>query len=164
MVKRKSDIEALVVIDYDPSMLQQMMELFYNTVHEVAIKDYNQQQLDRWAPAQPDVIAWKQRLNNNLCKVAMLSNMVVGFAELTSDGHVDTMYVHKDHQGQHIASSLLEELLTIAANRDYEILTTEASITAKPFFEKFGFKVTKVKKKLYNGKEFINYKMVKELQ
>lgn len=153
----------LLIVDYTESMLPQMMELFYNTVHEVADKDYNQQQLNRWAPLQPDVVAWTQRLNNNLCKVAILDDVVVGFAELTSEGHVDTMYVHKDHQREGVAGILLNALMQVAAARKYNMLTTEASITAKPFFEKFNFKVTRVKKKLYNGKEFINYEMIKEL-
>lgn len=163
MTTNKIEINELIVVDYNPSMLQDLVDLFYETVHVVAIKDYNQQQLDRWAPANVDAAAWKQRLNNNLCKVALSNTTVVGFAELTDDGHIDTMYVHKDHQRKGIAESLLKELLQIAAIRNYEVLTTEASITAKPFFEKNNFKVTQVKRKLYNGKEFINYKMVKEL-
>ena len=150
-------------MDYDPSMLDEIMNLFYDSVHSVASKDYNPQQLDRWAPAKADVTSWTQRLNNNLCKVAVLNNVIVGFAELTDEGHVDTMYVHKDHQRKGVADRLLHQLLTVAADRNYVVVTTEASITAKPFFEKNGFRVTRVKTKLYNGKDFINYKMLKEL-
>jgi putative acetyltransferase len=96
-------------------------------------------------------------------RVAFIKNVLVGFAELTDDGHVDCMYVHKDYQGRSIAHNLLEELLQLAQQRNYEVLTTESSITAKPFFEKHGFNVTHVKKKLYNGKEFTNYIMIKQL-
>ena len=151
------------IVSYNEDMLEEMMELFYNTVHVVCAKDYTPQQLSRWAPANADVIAWKQRLNKNLCKVAVIRNVLVGFSELTEDGHVDCMYVHKEYQRKNIARRLLEELKQIAEERNYEILTTEASITAKPFFEKQGFKVVQVKKKLYNGKEFTNYKMTKQL-
>ncbi len=153
----------LRIVSYNEDMLEEMMELFYNTVHVVCAKDYTPQQLSRWAPANADVIAWKQRLNKNLCKVAVIRDVLVGFSELTEDGHVDCMYVHKEYQRKNIASRLLEELKQIAEERNYEILTTEASITAKPFFEKQGFKVVQVKKKLYNGKEFTNYKMTKQL-
>jgi putative acetyltransferase len=98
-----------------------------------------------------------------VCKLAVIENVLVGFAELTLDGHVDCMYVHKDYQGKSVARSLLNELLQIAEERNYEVLSTEASITAKPFFEKHGFNVTQIKRKLYNGKEFTNYKMIKQL-
>ncbi len=153
----------LRIISYSENMLEEMMELFYNTVHVVCAKDYTPQQLSRWAPANADAIAWKQRLNNNVCKVAVIGDVLVGFSELTEDGHVDCMYVHKDYQRKNVARRLLKELQQIAEERNYEILTTEASITAKPFFEKHGFGVIQVKKKLYNGKEFTNYKMIKQL-
>jgi putative acetyltransferase len=151
------------LVDYNENMLAEMMQLFYDTVHEVCARDYNEKQLERWAPHEPDVIIWKQRLNNNLCKVAFINEVLVGFAELTEDAHVDTLYVHKDFQRQGIARELYNELLHLAINHQMEQLTTEASITAKPFFESRGFTVTNVKTKLYNGKEFINYEMQKQL-
>jgi ribosomal protein S18 acetylase RimI-like enzyme len=92
-----------------------------------------------------------------------MDDTMVGFTELDEDGHVDTMYVHKDFQRRKIAARLFDELLQIAEEKKLKMLTTEASITAKPFFEAFGFRVTRVKKKLYNGKDFTNYKMTKEL-
>lgn len=150
-----------VIKDYEEEMLAELIDLFYETVHTVCIGDYNEDQLERWAPKQADLVSWKQRLANNLCKVAFINSVLVGFAELTSDGHVDTMYVHKDFQHRGIAGALLNELQHIAAENEFRTLTTEASITAKPFFEKYGFEITRVKTKLYNGKEFINYEMKK---
>lgn len=153
----------LQIVSYNENMLEEMMELFYNTVHVVCAKDYNPQQLNRWAPLNADVTAWKQRLNKNVCKVAIIKDVIVGFSELTEDAHIACMYVHKDYQRKNIARSLFEKLQQIAEDKNYEVLTTEASITAKPFFEKHGFQVTQIKKKLYNGKEFTNYKMIKQL-
>lgn len=151
------------IIDFEENMLEEIMQLFYDTVHSVNAKDYNEQQLERWAPSKPDVVSWKQRLGNNICFVAIVENKIAGFAELTDDGHVDTMYVHKDHQRKGVATNLMQQLLKIASERNYTELTTESSITAKPLFEKYGFEVTRIKKKLYNGKEFINYEMTKAL-
>ncbi len=159
----KIGISEAQIVSYNEDMLEEMMELFYNTIHVVCAKDYTRRQLNRWAPLHPDVTAWKQRLNKNVCKVAVIENVVVGFSELTEDAHVDCMYVHKDYQRKNIARILLKELQQIAEERNYEVLTTEASITAKPFFEKLGFRVMQIRKKLYNGKEFTNYKMIKQL-
>ncbi len=103
----KIRIDDLQIVSYNESMLHEMMEMFYNTVHVVCAKDYTRQQLDRWAPLNADIAAWKQRLNNNVCKVAVIKNVLVGFSELTDDGHVDCMYVHKDYQVKSIAHNLL---------------------------------------------------------
>ncbi len=153
----------LLIKDYEESMLDEMISMFYDTVHTVNAKDYNKEQLDGWAPQKSDRISWVQRLNNNVCKVAFINNVLIGFAEVTAEGHIDTMYVHKDFQRRKIAAGLIEALMEVTSKRNYEVLTTEASITAKPFFEKFGFEVTRRKKKLYNGRAFVNYKMTKYL-
>lgn len=156
-------MEEISIVDYETGMLDDLIQLFYDTVHTINARDYKAVQLDRWAPEVADQVSWQQRLKNNLCKVAVVNGVVAGFAELTTDAHIDTMYVHKDYQGRGIAGKLMEALLTIATNRQYDALTTESSITAKPLFERFGFVVTKTKRKLHNGKPFINYKMIKEL-
>ena len=164
MKQDKSDVMAeCTIIDYNESMLTQMMQLFYDTVHEVCARDYNEKQLERWAPQQPDLISWKQRLNNNYCKVAFVNQVLVGFAELTDEWHVDTLYVHKDYQRKGIANALFNALMQLAYSQKQQLVTTEASITAKPFFESHGFTVTRTKTKLYNGKEFVNYEMQKQL-
>lgn len=152
----------LKILDYEESMLDEMMQLFYETVHTVNAKDYRKDQLNGWAPLHTDKKFWQQRLKKNVCKVAFIDKVMVGFAELL-DEHVDTMYVHKDFQRRKVAANLIDEILQIAEEKNYSVLTTEASITAKPFFEAFGFRVTQVKKKLYNGKDFTNFKMTKDL-
>jgi putative acetyltransferase len=156
-------MEECRILDYDESMLEEMMQLFYDTVHTVNARDYREEQLNGWAPKNPDKRFWVERLKKSVCKVAFINNQMVGFTELTDDGHVDTLYVHKDFQRRKIAAKLIEEIFQIAEIRNYQVLTTEASITAKPFFEAYGFRVTRIKKKLYNGKDFTNYKMTKEL-
>lgn len=156
-------MEEFKILDYDESMLDEMMQLFYNTVHSVNARHYRKEQLNNWAPENSDKRFWEQRLKKNICKVAFINSKMVGFTELVDDGHVDTLYVHKDFQRRKIAANLIEEILQIAEKRNYRVLTTEASITAKPFFEAHGFRVTRIKKKLYNGKDFTNYKMTKEL-
>ncbi len=155
--------QELVIQDYKENMLDEMMQLFYDTVHTVNAKDYKKDQLNGWAPLHTDKKFWQQRLRKSICKVAFIDNVLVGFTELVDDGHVDTMYVHKDFQRRKVAASLIDEILQIAEKRNYSVLTTESSITARPFFEAFGFKVTQVKKKLYNGKDFTNFKMTKAL-
>lgn len=153
-----------LIVDYNASMLDEMLRLFYNTVHSVNAKDYNSEQLDNWAPEAIDKKKWEERLSNNVCLVTFHENKIVGFGELSEEGGIDTMFVHKNFQGKKIASRILEELTGYAHDHDLRTLTTEASITAKPFFERHGFKVVKVQKNHYNKMIFINYKMKKNIE
>ncbi len=155
-------MKELKILDYKEDMLDEMIRLFYDSVHTVNARDYKKEQLNGWAPLHSDKRFWEQRLKRNICKVAFIDDTIVGFTEF-DEGHVDTLYVHKDFQRRKIAANLIDEILLIAEQRHLQVLTTESSITAKPFFEAFGFRVTQVKKKLSNGKDFTNYKMTKDL-
>ncbi len=152
-----------LIVDYNESMLDEMLRLFYNTVHTVNAKDYTREQLENWAPQAIDKKKWKDRLTNNVCFVTICRNQIVGFGELSEEGGIDTMYVHKNHQGKKIASRILKELTDYAHHHSFKMLTTEASITARPFFERHGFKVIKTQTNHYNNIVFVNYKMKKNI-
>ena len=83
-------------------------------MHEIIEKD----KLNRWAPLDVDKRFWQQRLKKNVCKVAFINNIMVGFSEL-EDEHVETMYVHKDFQRRKVAQACIDELLQIANERKY---------------------------------------------
>jgi putative acetyltransferase len=129
------------IVEYNESMLDEMLQLFYNTVHTVNAKDYNSALIENWAPETIDKKKWEERLTNNVCLVTVRNNQIVGFGELSEEGGIDTMYVHKNHQGEKIASRILQELIAYAHDHSFKTLTTEASITARPFFERHGFEV-----------------------
>jgi putative acetyltransferase len=152
-----------LIVQYNKSMLDEMLSMFYNTVHTVNAKDYNTEQLENWAPQAIDKKKWEDRLTNNVCFVTFRDKQIVGFGELSEEGGIDTMFVHKNHQGKKIASRLLKELTDYAHDHCFKTLTTEASITARPFFERHGFKVIKTQTNHYDDMEFVNYKMKKNI-
>jgi putative acetyltransferase len=73
------------------------------------------------------------------------------------------MYVHPEHEGRGIASALLTCLETAARRESLVRLFTEASITARPFFERRGFTVLTAQLVEFRGEEFKNYRMEKLL-
>jgi putative acetyltransferase len=73
------------------------------------------------------------------------------------------LYVHADHQGSGIASRLLRTVEASAAKRGLLRLFTEASITARPFFERRGFRVIATQRVIRWAQEFVNYRMDKQL-
>ncbi len=144
--------------------IEACVRLFHDTVHAINSKDYTLDQLQIWAPENIDAHGERwQSLLHNISLVAEVNSKLVGFIDTTYSGYLDRLYVHKDYQGKGIASNLLHNLEMIAREHSIAELLTDASITAKPFFELNGFTVCKEQNKLFGGMHFINYLMRKKL-
>ena len=148
---------------YRPADLDAVMDLFRESVRRVAIRDYSQAQVEAWAPDRPDRERWAERRASRPTWVAEIDGTIAGFTDLEPDGHVDMMYVHPDHQGKGIATGLLKTVESEAARLGLGRLYTEASITAKPFFERKGFHVIAPQTVSLRGMDFLNYRMEKRL-
>lgn len=147
---------------YRPADKRPLQQLFYDTVRSVNARDYSAEQIERWAPEEPNREAWA-RLDLQHCFVVEYQKQLVGFASLSDEGLVDYLYVHKDFQNRSIASTLLKQLERFARKKGFEKLSTEASITALGFFEKMGFRVLSLQNKVYSGLEFPQFLMEKNL-
>ena len=66
-------------------------------------------------------------------------------------------------RGWRIASRLLRTVETSSHTRGLLRLFTEASITARPFFEHRGFRVIAPQRVMRWAQEFLNYRMDKQL-
>jgi putative acetyltransferase len=139
---------------------KEIAELFYNTIHQINSKDYTGEQIKVWAPDLRYEF-WIKRVKEKNPFVAVENGQVVGFAELDPDGHVDCAYVHHQWQGKGVASKLLAEIEKEAQSLGVKRVYTEASITAKPFFEKRGFKVIKEQQVEKRGVKLTNFQMEK---
>jgi putative acetyltransferase len=151
------------VRNYAPGDIDALIDLFRSSVRIVAGRDYTQDQVTAWAPDEIDRIAWAARCANWQTFVAELQNSLVGFASVEPDGHLDMMYVHPEHQGKGIASALLEHVEQFAHRHGLARLYTEASITARPYFEHRGFRLIASQVVSARGQDFINYRMEKQL-
>ncbi|TWU10539.1 putative N-acetyltransferase YafP [Allorhodopirellula heiligendammensis] len=89
---------------------------------------------------------WAKRFEGRFACVACDGKMIVGFTDITRDGHLDRLFVSADHQRQGIARGLIERLTQHAEQQGFEFVTTEASVTAKTFFEAMLFVVIKRKR------------------
>ena len=66
---------------------------------------------------------------------------MVGFAGLVGDGHLDTFYCRKDSVGRGVGSRLYRAVEQEALTLECDQIFTKASITARPFFERHGFRI-----------------------
>jgi putative acetyltransferase len=140
-------------------------DLFYNTVLNVSVGDYSAAQVGAWAGPAPATEMWERRITGDSSTrrmfVATIDDVVVGFAEMEDDGHLDTLYVHHEYQGCGIASRLLDRIEAEARRLGLRRLYTEASITAEPFFRARGFSMVRPQVVEFRGYSFRNFVMDK---
>lgn len=126
---------------YEKGDLEKIIRLFRDTVHKVNIKDYTQEQVDVWAPNSIDTDEWDKTLSEHHTFVAVNEDVIIGFGDIDVSGYLDRLYVHHDYLRQGVATLICDKLES-TIDSDLTI-TTHASITAKPFFEKRGYRVVK---------------------
>ncbi len=124
---------------YESTDCKELAELFYNTVHTINAKDYTKEQLDAWASGQVDLEKWDQSFQEHFTVVAVENGIIVGFGDVDTTGYFDRLYIHKNNQRKGIATAICDQLESKVQGK----IVTHASVTAKPFFEKRGYKVLK---------------------
>lgn len=148
----------MVIREYQPCDCKELASLFYNTVHIINAVDYSQEQLDAWATGKVDLEKWNQSFQENYCIVAVDDNGIVGFGDIDKTGYLDRLFVHADYQGRGIATAICDKLEQAVQNN----VVTHASITARPFFEKRGYKIIKERQVERQGLFLTNFVMEKE--
>ena len=129
----------MFIREYQSADCKELAELFYNTVHTVNAKDYTKEQLDVWATGQVDLKAWNQSFQEHFSIVAVDDDIIVGFGDIDKTGYLDRLFVHFGYQRKEIGTAICNWLESAVQGN----IVTHASITARPFFEKRGYKVVK---------------------
>ena len=113
--------------------------------------------LNVWAADNIDLEKWNQSLLEHYSLVAVKNDIIIGFGDIDKTGYFDRLYVHKDYQRKGIASAICNKLEQTIQGK----IITYASITAKPFFEKRGYKILKEQEVERKGIILINFIMKK---
>ena len=148
----------MYIREYEPADCSEIAALFYQTVHEVNKQDYTSEQINAWAAGKVDLAAWNQSFLEHYTLVAVENGRIAGFGDIDETGYLDRLYVHKEHQREGIAAALCSRL---EAHVQGNILT-HASITARPFFQKRGYKVLKEQQVERQNVLLTNFVMVLE--
>jgi putative acetyltransferase len=147
---------------YKPDDLDDVIAIFLSAIRRTAARDYNQAQIDAWA--QVDRAAWAISRLDRPTWVAIAGQTIAGFADLKSDGYLDMLFVHPVYQRRGVATALCEEIETAARMQGLSEISTEASITARPFFEWRGFSIVVPQFVEKRGQVLRNFRMRKPLQ
>ena len=144
--------------EYITADCEQLAKLFFQTVHSVNAKDYTKEQLDVWATGNVDLNRWDMSFKEHYTIIAICNGEIVGFGDIDSSGYLDRLFVHKNHQHKGIATAICDELESSVTGKK---IITHSSITAKPFFEKRGYRVKKEQTVVRNGISLTNFIMEK---
>ncbi|MGN0906866.1 MAG: GNAT family N-acetyltransferase [Bullifex sp.] len=148
----------MTIRKYRPDDLMAIIKLFHDTVHRVNAADYTKDQLDAWAPWHVDLQEWDRSFREHYTLVASEGDTITGFGDIDASGYLDRLYVHADYQKKGIATSICDRLEAFVQGP----ITTHASITARPFFEKRGYGTVKEQQVERSGILLTNYIMIKE--
>lgn len=148
----------MIIRKYQASDCKELADLFYNTVHIVNAKDYTKEQLNVWATKQVDLEKWNKSLQEHFSVVALDNETIIGFGDIDKTGYLDRLFVHANYQKKGIATALCNQLEQAVQGN----ITTHAPITAKPFFEKRGYKLVKEQQVERQGIFLTNYVMIKK--
>lgn len=150
-----------VIREYRQGDHRAIAVIFTRAVHEIASKDYTPEQCLAWSGREPNPAHWEKRCAQKLPFVAVKDGEIAGFLELDPDGHIDCAYIHPKYQRRGIMTRLVEHAVEVSFARGAQKVYVEASIGAKPLFEKCGFRVVTENIVTIKGVELLNYKMQK---
>lgn len=155
-----------------------MRELFRGTVLKVNAADYTKEETEDWAACGEDLTHWKKLMEGLYFVVAEVvegkSNRavpdartreeeMVGFASISEEGYLHSMFVHQGFQGCGVATALLREMEDYAYSRGVEKIWSEVSITARSFFDGEGYEVVKEQRRKAKQMELVNFVMQKKV-
>ncbi len=142
---------------FAPSDGEATYKLFCKTVHTVNRADYSPEQLDAWADGKRDISGWTASFDGRTSLVAEQGGRIIGFGDITDEGYLDRLYVAHGFTGRGVGGALCDAL-----EEPFTRIEVHASITAKPFFERRGYKTVRPNTVIRKGVELTNFIMVKD--
>ena len=151
-------MDKFIVKKYESRFLPDMARLFYDTVHTVSRADYTRRQLDAWADGRPDLDRWDRSFSRHDSLLVFDGERLVGFGDMDDTGYLDRLYVHRCYQRQGIATLICR---TLENQSGLDSFSVHRSLTARPFFEKMGYKAVKSQQVTRHGIQLTNFIMIK---
>ncbi len=112
------------------------------TIYHINSKDYPKKMIDVWSKRSK---ADRFRRSAGKCKrwVAVQNNKIVGFCDHNFNCELWGLYIHKDFINRGIGSRLLKTAEESLKKSGCKKILIKASITAKDFYKKHGYRVIK---------------------
>ena len=118
-----------------------LFDVFFSSIHQIASKDYTAEQVNAWAPVGRDPESWAARMRTLQPFVVEIGGVIVGYADVRSDGYIDHFFVSGGYSRRGVGKMLMERIHEETVRLSIHELTADVSKTAEPFFVRYGFQV-----------------------
>ena len=152
-----------MVRDFREGDEEALYAVFHSAVHALAVPDYTPEQLAAWAPDIPELTGWTEKMRALRPFVAEDDRRIVGYADLQPSGYIDHFYVSAAGARRGVGRALMQRIHARAAELQLPQLFADVSLTAEPFFERFGFRLVERKLAEVRGARLQNARMLKDL-
>jgi putative acetyltransferase len=126
---------------FEATDLPGVMEIYTASIRSLAAPYYSPDQIAAWAPVPPNAARWQKRLSHLHTIVAECDGVLAGFVSYTRDGYLDFVFTHPTFARRGVATSLYQRVESALRALRVPRVTTHASLAARPFFDRHGFKV-----------------------
>lgn len=149
-----------ILRSYAPSDIEGILRVFESAISLLCANDYSPSQKKAWL-ACADKERWKKEFASRHTTVAEADGKITGFCDCEANGHIDRLYVAAEYAHRGIGSALVKDAEN---SHDNTVSFVEASVIARPFFEKLGYVATEKRQVFRNGEYLTNYKMRKNIR
>ena len=126
---------------YESTDLPNVIETYTASIHTLAAPYYSPEQLAAWAPVQPDVARWEERLAGLHTIVAESDGAFAGFTSYTLEGYLDFIFTHPNFARRGVATRLYHRVESALRAANAPHVTAHVSLAARAFFDRQGFQV-----------------------
>ncbi|MDV6254331.1 GNAT family N-acetyltransferase [Vibrio sp. EA2] len=151
----------ITIRNYRVEEAKVLWDIQFYTIRNINIRDYSQAQVEAWAPEHLDFSVWEKRMKGLSPFVAEIDGVVVGYTDLQANGLIDHFFCHHEYQGKGVGKALMNHVFKVGSLQGIKRYFSEVSITARPFYEHFGFKVVQVQEVEIRGQKLRNFVMEK---
>ena len=126
---------------YHASDAEKVAAVYHAAIHTLAAPFYTPAQLEAWAPAQIDLTKFNERMLEYTTCVAAIDDIIAAFISWRRDGYIFMLFTHPDFARRGLASALCERAEQAFRASNLGRTFTEASLAARPFFERRDFTI-----------------------
>ncbi|MEC7816575.1 MAG: GNAT family N-acetyltransferase [Pseudomonadota bacterium] len=155
---------AITIRGYRIQDLSPLVRLFTESVHQLTATAYDETQRYAWASRTPHLDTWRDRLDLLETLIAEDGENLAGFISFEPNGHIDLIFTAPNYARKGVASALYQEAENRLSKAGVKELMTEASVVARPFFERQGFTVEEEQRVTVRGVHMLRFAMRKRLK
>lgn len=114
------------------------------SIRELCSNDYTPAQIEAWAGRRFRAVLWQQVIDRDFVWVVEEDSEVMGFGHFAvmdeENGELMGLYLRPAACGKGLAKLLFNEILQVAKEHNLNKINLHATITARAFYEKLGFR------------------------